>query len=84
MNRIIDNPQRETAIDKYIADVLLQNSKLKEAYESFNLKMLQIRGEIFTCITIYEELMKRLKDTNEEITKIGSLSSFIKTIEELE
>ena len=54
LNRTIDDPEKETAIDTIIADVLHQEPQISVAYTQFQNTHKIIKGEVFVNITLYE------------------------------
>ena len=84
LNRTIDDPERTTAIDSIIADVLLQESEISKAYEELQKKLKEIKGKVFTDITLFEEIQKQLHDVRKLLLEEGKSTTFIATIESLE
>ena len=62
LNRTIDDPERETAIDAIIADVLLQNPKILKAHEKLQEKIKLIKSNTFENIISLEESLKKSSD----------------------
>ncbi len=84
LNRTIDDPEKETAIDKIIEDVLHQEPKIKEAYDTLQDAIKIIKGEVFTNLTIYEETQQKLENVQKLLLHDGKASAFAATITELE
>lgn len=84
LNRTIDDPEKETAIDKIIADVLHQEPKISIAYTQFQNALKVIKGEVFVNITLYEDIKKRIDTIRNQLLQEGRSATFIATIEELE
>ncbi len=84
LNRTIDDPEKETAIDTIIADVLHQEPQISYAYTQFQKALEIIKGEVFTNITLYEEKTKQLDNIRKLLLQDGRSTTFIATIEELE
>ena len=84
LNRTIDDPEKETAIDTIIADVLHQEPKISVAYTQFQNALKIIKGEVFVNITLYEDIKKQLDAIRKLLLQEGRSATFIATIEELE
>ena len=83
LNRTIDNPQKETAIDKIIEDVLHQEPKIKSAYDELKRNISNIKEKTKEDIRSYEVMVQQLNELKKEILQVGTSSSFITTINEL-
>lgn len=84
LNRTIDDPEKETAIDNIIADVLHQEPQISIAYTQLQKELKIIKGEVFVNITMYEETQKQLEEVKKLLLQDGRSSTFITTIENLE
>ena len=83
LNRTIDNPHKETAIDKIIEDVLHQEPKIKSAYDELKRNISNIKEKTKEDIRSYEVMVQQLNELKKEILQVGTSSSFITTINEL-
>ena len=84
LNRTIDDPEKETAIDTIIADVLHQEPQINSAYSQFQEALNVIKGVVIVNLTIYEELKKKLDNIRKLLLQDGRSSTFKTTIEDLE
>jgi len=84
LNRTIDDPEKSTAIDAIIADVLHQEPQISIAYTQFQRVLEKIKGEVYANITLYEEAKKRLDNIRKLLLQEGRSATFIATIEDLE
>lgn len=84
LNRTIDDPEKETAIDTIIADVLHQEPQISVAYTQFQNALKIFKGEVFVNITLYEDIKKQLDAIRKQLLQGGRLATFIAAIEELE
>lgn len=84
LNRTIDNPEKETAINHIIADVLKQEPVISKAFSDLeeNLRIIRKRTEL--NISEYCEKLQILSKLIETIKENGSPESFEKTLESLE
>ncbi|MEE0506022.1 MAG: hypothetical protein UDL61_05500 [Ruminococcus callidus] len=83
LNRTIDDPERETAIDAIIADVLLQNPKILKAHEKLQEKIKLIKSNTFENIISLEESLKKSSDIKNFLLQNGRSMTFVATIDEL-
>ncbi len=84
LNRTIDDPEKETAIDTIIADVLHQEPQISIAYAELQKVIKIIKGEVFANIILYEETQKQLSEIRKLLLQDGKSATFNATIEELE
>ncbi len=84
LNRTIDNPEKETAINNIIADVLKQEPAISKAFSDLkeNLRVISKRTE--SNISEYCEKLQTLSKIIETIKVEGSSESFEKTLKALE
>ena len=83
LNRTIDDPEKETTIDSFIKEVLLQNERIKEAYNELQANCKLIKGEIRTHLILYKEQLDSLKKIEAEIKQEGGSKSFDSTLNKL-
>ena len=83
LNRTIDDPEKETTIDNFIKEVLLQNNHIKEAYDELQTNCKLIKGEIITHLILYKEQFERLKKIETDIKQEGGSQSFESTLNKL-
>ena len=84
LNRTVDDPEKETAIDTIIADVLHQESQISQAYTKFENELKMIKVEVFANLELYEEITNQLNDTRNLLLHHGRSTTFSTTIKELE
>ena len=84
LNRTIDDPQQETSIDSFIKGFLLQNVKIKEAYDTLKYNLQIIKGEIFVQLQFYKEATNRLKELEHSLKQDGGSESFKSTLKKLQ
>ena len=84
LNRTIDDPEKTTAIDSIIADVLLQEPEISLAYEELQKALNEIKGKVFVDITLLEDIQKQLQDVRKLLLEEGKSATFTSTIESLE
>lgn len=84
LNRTIDNPEKETAINNIIADVLKQEPAISKAFSDLeeNLRLISKRTE--SNVSEYCEKLQTLTKLIDAIKEYGSPESFEKTLEALE
>lgn len=83
LNRTIDNPEKETAINNIIADVLKQEPVISEAFSDLEKNLRVIRKSTELNISEYCEKLQILSKLIETIKENGSPESFEKTLENL-
>lgn len=84
LNRTIDNPEKETAINNIIADVLKQEPVISEAFSDLEKNLRIIRKSTELNISEYCEKLQTLSKLIATIKENGSPESFEKTLENLE
>lgn len=84
LNRTIDNPEKETAINNIIADVLKQEPVISEAFSDLEKNLRVIRKSTELNISEYCEKLQILSKLIETIKENGSPESFEKTLKSLE
>ena len=80
LNRTIDNPEKETAINNIIADVLKQEPVISEAFSDLEKNLRVIRKSTELNISEYCEKLQILSKLIETIKENGSPESFEKTL----
>lgn len=84
LNRTIDNPEKSTAINSIIANVLKQEKEIAAAYQQLTADIKKIKKQIRSKISEYCEAIDDLSDLTEVIKTEGTPDSFRNTVETLE
>lgn len=84
LNRTIDNPEKETAINNIIADVLKQEPAISKAFSDLEENLRVIRKRTESNVSEYCEKLQTLTKLIDAIKEYGSPESFEKTLEALE
>ena len=84
LNRTIDDPEKETAIDTIIADVLHQEPEIKKAYNDLQESLIKINGDLVANIILYDDTSKKLSEIRNLLSQEGRSVVFIATISDLE
>ena len=84
LNRTIDLPEENTAINKIIEDVLLQEKEIKDAHVKLTEAIERIKKQLSVDISEYCISLKNLKSLREQIKEHGGCEVFNSTINSLE
>ena len=84
LNRTIDDPEKATAINSIIANVLKQEKEIAAAYQKLITDTKKIKKQVRTKISEYCEKTEELSEIIEEIKAEGTPDSFRNTLESLE
>lgn len=84
LNRTIDDPEKATAINKIIADVLQQEPAIDSAFKVLQQELHKIAKSLSTNISAYCEKRATLKQVCQTIKQEGSAESFKETLRQLE
>lgn len=84
LNRTIDNPEKSTAINKIIEDVLLQEPEILAAHSEWEETLDRIKRRVQTDIQEVISQRARLSDIDEAIKREGLSITYDKTIRNLE
>lgn len=84
LNRTIDNPEKLTAINKIIADVLQQEPEISNAFLELDDTVKRIKKRVQADIADYCEKMGKLQEIEADIKEEGGPEGFAKIIDELE
>ena len=83
LNRLSDENEELTEIDRIIHDILMINPKMRTAYQQMETELseykLQLDGRVFVLLLEYKDLNK----LESEITNIGTVEGITKEIEKL-
>lgn len=83
LNRTIDDPERATAVDEIISDVLLQEPEIGRAHEELCRRLSEIEEDVKSDISSYEKIQNRLSQLNDLLLQDGRPETFAKTIKGL-
>ncbi len=84
LNRTIDNPEKTTAINQIIADVLQQELEISRAFSEMEDDVKRIHKHVQADIGDYCEYVSRLQELEADIKREGTTEAFAKTLEQLE
>ncbi len=84
LNRTIDNPEKSTAINTIIGDVLKQEGKIAKAYDQLQAKTQEIKRRVRTKIIEYCEKVEERETIVNQIKSEGEPESFRTILLQLE
>ncbi len=84
LNNTIDDPEKPTAIDDIIADVLFQNPTLSQAKSTWESTIRSIKNKVRMDVVTLLDLEDQLKKAEAEIKQQGQSSTYRESIAHLE
>lgn len=84
LSRIVDDAEESSEISKIIHDILLQEPKIKDAFNEFQQKLNILDSQIAANINDYCKLTIAIQNLEDEIKKEGHVDTFRTTIKGLE
>lgn len=84
LNRTIDDPEEDTAINKIIEDVLLQTEDLNSVHSRLEDDIDRLKKQVASDVAEYCAVSKKLHSIQAQIKESGASTVFSKAIESLE
>lgn len=84
LSRIVDDAEESSEISKIIHDILMQEPKIKDAFNEFTQKQNKLDSQVAVEINDYYKLIISIQNLQDEIKKEGHVDTFRTTIRSLE